>query len=77
MKTNFGDPYIAPNAQLHMSNFLTQDAIQIQQSRITNTQHPSNLSNDGYYYNSAGQLYLDTQGVHSNSGVAGAYPRLQ
>ena len=39
----------------------------------TTIQHPDNISSVGFYNNSAGQLYLDLQGVHGYPSVAGTY----
>ena len=63
-----------PNTQQHMSSLIGREAIPFQHAGITNIQHPGNLDNSGYYYNSAGQLYLDPQGTHNNPGVAEIYP---
>ena len=58
-QTPLRNQYIAPNAHLHAPNLVTREAVQFQSSRVTNMQHPDNLSNAGYFYNSAGQQYLD------------------
>ena len=57
-----------------MSSLIGREAIPFQHAGITNIQHPGNLDNSGYYYNSAGQLYLDPEGTHNNPGVAEIYP---
>ena len=57
-----------------MSSLIGREAIPFQQAGITSIHHPGNLDNSGYYYNSAGQLYLDSQCTHNNPGVAEIYP---
>ena len=68
LQTPFEDPYTAPNAQLHMSNLITQDAAQFQYTGIPNACRTSSQpSIAGNYYNSTVQLYLDSQGVHNDT----------
>ena len=66
LQTPLRDQNFNPNTQQHMSTLIGRGAIPFQHAGITHIQHPGNLDNSGYYYNSAGQLYLDPQGVHSN-----------
>ena len=66
LQTPLRDQNFNPNTQQHMSSLIGSEAIPFQHVGITNIQHPGNLDNHGYYYNSAGQLYLDPQGTHNN-----------
>ena len=59
---------------LHEANSVSREAFQFQHGDVDKIQHPDNLTNAGYYYNSAGQLYPDSQGVHNIPGEAEAYP---
>ena len=68
LQTPLRDQNFNPNTQQHMQ------AIPFQHAGIKVIQHPGNLDNSGYYYKSAGQLYLDPQGTHNNNGVAEIYP---
>ena len=74
LQTPLRDQNFNPNTQQRMSALVGRGTIPFQHAGITNIQHPGNLDNSGYYYNSAGQLYLDPQGVHNNPGVAETYP---
>ena len=74
LQTPLRDQIFNPNTQQHMSSLIGSEAIPFQHAGITNIQHPGNLDNPRYYYNSAGQLYLDPQGTHHNPGVAEIYP---
>ena len=74
LQTPLRDQNFNPNTQQHMPNLIGREVIPSQHTGITNMQHPGNLGNSGYYYNSAGQLYLDPQGTHNNPGVPAIYP---
>ena len=74
LQTPLKDQNFNPNTQQHMSSLIGREAIPFQHSGITSIQHPGNLDNSGFYYNSAGQLYLDPQGTHNNPGPAEVYP---
>ena len=74
LQTPLRDQKFNPNTQQHMSRLIGREAIPFQHAGTTNIQHPGNLDNSGYYYNSAGQLYLEPQGIHTNPGVAEIYP---
>ena len=74
LQTPLRDQNFNPNTQQHMPILTSRGSIPFQYAGKINIQHPSNLDNSGYYYNSAGQQYLDPQGVHNNPGVAEIYP---
>ena len=46
--THLWNQNAAPNAQLHVPELVTSEAIQFKHSGVTNKQHPDNLSNAGY-----------------------------
>ena len=74
LQTPLKDQNFNPNTQQHMSSLIGREAIPFQHSGITSIQHPGNLDNSRFYYNHAGQLYLDPQGTHNNPGPAEVYP---
>ena len=55
-----------PATQFQLPNSATQNIMQLPYSPNTEILQSDGLINVAYYYNANGQLYLDTQGTHSN-----------
>ena len=55
-----------PGAQLRLSNLDTQGIGQYPYDTNAGILQPNELRNVVYYFNANGQLYLDTQGTHTN-----------
>ena len=78
LQTPLRDQNFNPNTQQHMSTLTSRGAIPFQHAGITNIQHPGNLDNSGYYYNSAGQLYLPSRCTQQPRGSRDSpYPSIQ
>ena len=58
--------YNIPTIQPQLPNLNTLDLIQITYNPYAETLQPNGTGSVAYYYNAEGQLYLDTQGSHSN-----------
>ena len=66
LQTPTMDQYNVPFAQLHLPNLVTQNTVQYPKDTNAETLQPNEPPNIAYYYNTNSQLYLDTQGTHSN-----------
>ena len=66
LQTPIMDQYIVPGVQLHLSNLVTQGMVQHPYDTNAAILQPNEPPNAAYYYNANGQLYLETQGAHSN-----------
>ena len=71
MQTPMIDQYIVRGAQLQLPNLVTHVMGQYPYDIKTRLLQPNELPNVVYYYNDKGQLYLDSQGTHSNLEVTG------
>ena len=65
------DQYNVPGAQLHLPILVTKGMRQYPYDINAGILQPNEHPSVAYYYNANGQLYLDTQGTHSNLEVTG------
>ena len=65
-----------PTAQIQLPNLNAQEMVQIPYDPNAEILQSSGPGNVAYYYNAEGQLYLDTQGSHSNLETTSVCPLL-
>ena len=66
LQTPMVNQYGVPATHFQLPKSAAQNVIQPSYNPSTEILHPDGQVNVAYYYNANGQLYLDTQGTHSN-----------